>query len=140
MALRKTIWRLGCLAAVLAMSAMVCVGEDKPALKTTKDKIVIPGSTVEFSLVQLPAGKVTLKDKDGKEKEFEIKPIWMGNAEVTWDEFDVFWQKLDLPEKERSPQRLEKTNDMRIKIESPYMAPDRDWGHDGFPAGSMSCR
>ena len=38
-----------------------------PTVKVTTDKIVIPKSTVEFTLVQLPPGKITLKDKDGKD-------------------------------------------------------------------------
>jgi len=122
--------------AFILMMTAVCIGEDKPAIKTTKDKIEIPGSTVEFTLVQLPAGKITLKDKDGKEKEIEIKPIWIGKTEVTWDEFDIFWLKLDLTKEERH--KLRELNDIRAKASIPEEPPDRGWGHEGFPAGSMS--
>src|SRR5258706_10714879 len=79
--------------------AAVCRGDDP---KTATDKIAVPGTTVEFAMVQLPAGKITLKDKEGKDKEFDIKPIWIGKYEVTWDEYEVFYLALDLPEKERS--------------------------------------
>ncbi len=128
-------WRIGCVVAVIA-AAGVCNGAEKPVVKTTKDEIRTRESMVEFSLVQLPAGKITLKDKDGKEKEFEIKGIWMGKTEVTWDEFEVFWQQEDLTDKERA--EIRQSNDVRAKISKPYEPPDRGWGRVGFPAGSMS--
>jgi len=114
--------------------SVVCTGAEKPSLKTATDKIEVPGSTVEFTLVQLPAGKITLKDKDGKDKEIEIKPIWIGKTEVTWDEYDIFWQVLDLPEKERGQTKY---GPNASRPGPPYSPPDRGWGHDGFPAGSM---
>src|SRR5882672_4297380 len=91
------------LAASLTLTVAVCIAADKPDLKTTTDKITIPKSVVEFTLVQLPAGKITLKDADGKDKEYEIKPIWIGKTEVTWEEFDIWWEALDYPMEERPP-------------------------------------
>jgi hypothetical protein len=71
------------LAAGLALTSATCFAEEKP--QTITDKITVPESVVEFTLVKLPAGKITIKDKDGKDKEVEIKPVWIGKTEVTWD-------------------------------------------------------
>ncbi len=132
-----------------AWSVMICCllapthvsqeGEPEKPLPfdTTTEKIILRGSnvTASFKLLRLPAGKITLGATDANEKEYEIKPIWIGQYEVTWDEYDIFWQALDLTTDERSKARKEGTRPL-----TPYVAPDRDWGHDGFPAGSMHCR
>src|SRR4051794_25970884 len=65
--------------------------QDKP--QTTSEEI--PKTTVKFDLVKLPAGKVKVG-----EKEFDVKPVWIGKTEVTWDEYDIYWQRLDLTAKE----------------------------------------
>jgi formylglycine-generating enzyme required for sulfatase activity len=127
---------------LLLLASILVVGvtaDVKPALKTTTDTITVPGAIVEFALVKLPPGKISLKDKDGREKQFEIKPIWIGRNEVTWNEYDTFWMVLDLPERERARSRAHLiVGGSRPAV--PYAPPDRGWGHDGFPAGSMHCR
>lgn len=130
--MKATNWRMK-LACVVAMSvgAGVSAGEEK--LKSAED--TIPNTTVKFTLLQLPAGKISIKDKDGKDTEAAIKPIWIGKTEVTWDEFDNFWACLDLPMAERKAAVENKSRPSK-----PYKPPDRDWGHDGSPAGSMFCR
>jgi formylglycine-generating enzyme required for sulfatase activity len=121
---------------------LVCGAAERPAppppnVKATTDKVTIRGSTVEFTLVQLPAGKITLKDADGKDVEHAIKPIWIGQTEVTWPEYDNFWQILDVPDaKQASAMRTDKVA-IRSRPSTPYSPPDRGWGHDGSPAGSM---
>src|SRR5882757_2911043 len=118
--LRKLLSRLATGSILLAA---VCLGEEP---KTATDKIAVPNSTIEFTMVQLPAGKITMKDKDGKDKEVEIKPIWIGKYEVTWDEYEVFYLALDLPEKERSSVKSERLV-VRARPSVPYEPPDRNW-------------
>src|SRR5690348_3605418 len=126
-------------------ASVVCLAEDNPARKPKTQKVTIPKTTVQFTLVQIPAGKIVLKDKEGKEKEFEVKPIWVGQTEVTWDEYDVFWLGLDLPEKDREkirngPSDIEfKLPNGRMFQHKTYEPMDRGWGHEGFPAGSLPC-
>ena len=137
----KRIWtkRACTLLMAIGFSGVAAWGDvNKGALpETTTDKI--PDTVVEFKLVKLPAGKVTINDKDGKPGEVEIKPIWIGQTEVTWDEYDVFWQALDLPIKQRAASKTDKDM-IRSRPSVPYSPPDRGWGHDGSPAGSMFCR
>jgi formylglycine-generating enzyme required for sulfatase activity len=130
---------LAMLALVALAASRVPAAEDSPAVKTTTDKISVPNTVVEFKLVQVPAGKVTLKDKDGKEKEVALKAFSIGQTEVTWDEYEVFYLALDLPEKERGSAKSDKQV-IRSRPSVPYETPDRGWGHAGSPAGSMFCR
>jgi len=118
------------LAMMISGSALCASAADKP--ETTTETIKIPNSTVTFDLVKLPAGKVIYKDKDGKDKEAEIKPIWIGKLETRWDEFDVYWQKLD------APANQEKAGwDSENRPSKPYSPPDRGFGNAGWPAGSV---
>jgi formylglycine-generating enzyme required for sulfatase activity len=147
-------YRVGIWAGVLILASAVCHAGDKPPAKPTTEKVTIPKTTVEFTMVKIPAGKIVLKDKDGKEKEFEIKPIWMGKTEVTWDEYDVFCFGLDLSEAEQKrirsqssgvpgrdrpniPYSRSSPEDVLSRRDIPYVALDRGWGHEGFPTGSV---
>ncbi len=122
------------LAAAFFLFMPLSQADEKPSLPTTTDKVAIPDSTVEFTLVKLPPGKITLKDSDGKEKEYQIKSIWMGQTEVTWDTYDIFWQRNDLTDAQKRS-----GFDAANRPSKPYIPPDRDWGREGFPAGSLFC-
>ncbi len=63
----------------------------------------IPGSDVTFQMVPIPGGKVKVgspdsegnrMDCEGPQVELEIKPIWIGQHEVTWSEYKVY-MRLD---------------------------------------------
>ncbi|HSI35534.1 MAG TPA: SUMF1/EgtB/PvdO family nonheme iron enzyme [Tepidisphaeraceae bacterium] len=123
------------LTSILGVVAATVIGgaalaDEKPA--TTTESITIPNSTVTFDLVKIPAGKVTIKDKDGKDKEVEVKSVWIGKLETRWDEFDIFWQKLDL-----SADQQKAGFDAENRPSKPYAPPDRGFGHNGWPAGSL---
>ncbi len=127
--MRKLSRILSTMAVAVFGGALVC-GAEEP--KTATETIKIPNSTVSFDLVHLPAGKVVYKDKDGKDKEAEIKPVWIGKFETKWDEFDVYWQKLDLTADQQ------KTGyDTENRPSKPYAPPDRGFGHANYPAGSV---
>lgn len=87
---------------------------------------------VNLEMLQLPPGKITLKDKDGKEKEHEIKAIWLGKYEVRWDDYDGFWQRLDL-----SMEDIRKGVDAKSRPSKPYAPPDGGYGRDNYPAGRV---
>jgi formylglycine-generating enzyme required for sulfatase activity len=113
--------------------------EDKPPVPVVTDEIRIPGTVVTFDLVKLPAGKVTIKDAEGKDREVEVKSVWMGKTEVTWDEYRIFYEALDLPEAQRDGVKSDKKV-IRSRPSVPYNPPQRNWGDRGSPAGSMFCR
>jgi len=87
---------------------------------------------VSFEMLQLPAGKITLKDAQGKEALHEIKPIWMGKFEVRWDDYDPFWQRQDLDLEQRR-----NGIDAKSRPSKPYMPPDAGYGIEGYPAGGI---
>ncbi|MCX7643398.1 MAG: formylglycine-generating enzyme family protein, partial [Armatimonadetes bacterium] len=89
----------------------------------------IPNTTVKFELVYVPDGEFEFSDptKGGQKRKVKVKGFWIGRTEVTWDEYDVFLYKLDLTEDE------EENTDAYSRPSRPYGAPDRGWGHHGYP-------
>ena len=119
-------FHLATLTAIVASFAIPgAFGDEK--LKTTTDQL--PKTTVKMDLVQLPAGKVTLKDG----KEYEVKPVWIGTTEITWDVYDIYAQCLDL-----TAAQVKSGYDAENRPSRPYKPADRGWGHAGYPAGSVS--
>lgn len=62
-------------------------------------KTKIPGTDVEYEMIPVPGGKVTIgsppgeKDRqadEGPQFEVEVKPFWMGKYEVTWAEYKSY--------------------------------------------------
>ncbi len=119
----------------------------KPASQPMKPVVAVPnaagvtvqeekiaGTLVKFKMVKVPAGKVMLPNpKDaGALHEVAVKSFWIGQKEVAWDEFDVFMFKLDLSDEEGAK------IDGKTRPSLPYGAPDRGFGHEGFPAISLS--
>src|SRR6185295_18371418 len=66
---------------------------------------IIPGTDVKFEMVPIPGGKFTMGSPEseasrnadeGPAHEVEIKPMWVGKCEVTWDEYDLYCFSLDI--------------------------------------------
>jgi formylglycine-generating enzyme required for sulfatase activity len=87
----------------------------------------------KFEMAWIPPGKVTIKGGDGRDRTYDVKPIWMGVHEVQWAEYDVFWQKLDVPDNQRRG-----LIDAKSRPSAPYEPPDGGYGHDGYPAGRVN--
>ena len=77
----------------------------------------IPGTLVRFEMMPVPGDR----------------PFWIGKTEVTWDEYDVWAFRLDLTPQERSS-----GVDATARPSRPYGAPDRGFGHHGYPALAMT--
>lgn len=95
----------------------------------------IPGAAVKFEMLPIPAGFIRLADQklSGDEREVEIKPFWIGKTEVTWDEYDLYAFRLD----EAGEAKIGAL-DAVARPTKPYGAPDRGFGHKGYPALSMT--
>lgn len=95
----------------------------------------IPGTLVKFEMKSVPAGRLKMADPDkaGATREVEIKPFWMGKTEVTWDEFDIYVFRFDLTEEQKAA-----GVDAASRPSKPYGAPDRGFGHQGYPALAMT--
>ena len=84
--------------------------------------VKVPGSTVDVELVPVPG-------PDGK-------PLFhLGRTEITWDLYDVFVFGHDQEAGLSTPEA-----DAVTRPSKPYVATDRGFGHNGYPAISISYR
>ncbi|MGH7531354.1 MAG: formylglycine-generating enzyme family protein [Gemmatimonadales bacterium] len=81
----------------------------------------IPGTLVRFDMIPVPASTAG------------GRAFWIGKTEVTWDEYDVWAFRLDLPAADRTA-----GVDATGRPSRPYGAPDRGFGHRGYPAIGMT--
>jgi formylglycine-generating enzyme required for sulfatase activity len=88
----------------------------------------IPGTLVNFEMVPVPGGTVTI---DGKP--IKVEPFLIGRTEVTWDMYDVFELSLDTAKGATGS-----AADAIARPSRPYAAPDYGWGHAGYPAISIA--
>lgn len=67
----------------------------------------IPGSSVKFKMVAIPAGSFTIgspatekgRDQDeGPQKKVEVSTFWIGEHEVTFSEWDAFFKNMEVPQ------------------------------------------
>jgi formylglycine-generating enzyme required for sulfatase activity len=82
-------------------SAIMLYGQDKSFEQS------IPGAAVKFKMAAIPAGSFTIgspqtekgRDPDeGPQRKIEISAFWMGEKEVTFGEWDVFFKNMDVPQ------------------------------------------
>ena len=84
----------------------------------------IAGTLVGFDMVRIPAGP----GPSGQ----PVAEFYVGRTEVTWDLFDVYALRLDKEAADRGGA------DAVARPSEPYGAPDRGWGHAGYPAMSVT--
>ncbi len=65
----------------------------------------IPNSSVSFKMISVPGGKFTIGSKnpladndEAPQKEIELSPFWMGEHEVTFAEWDLYFKDGSLPQ------------------------------------------
>jgi formylglycine-generating enzyme required for sulfatase activity len=80
----------------------------------------IPNSVVSFEMMPVPAPA-------GK------SPLYMAKTEITWDVFDIWAFRLDLTQEQQAT-----GVDASARPSKPYGAPDRGFGHAGYPALAMT--
>lgn len=79
-------------------------------------------------MIPLPPGSILIQGKEVK-----IQNIAIGETELPWDVFDIYAFSLDLSLDERA-----QGVDAQARPTKPYGAPDRGFGHSGYPALSMT--
>jgi formylglycine-generating enzyme required for sulfatase activity len=88
------------LSALLLLSFHHLVAQD---FKTYDQKL--PGTTISFKMIAIPAGKFqigsknTMADADeAPQKEIELSAFWMEEHEVTFEEWDLYFKDNSLPQ------------------------------------------
>jgi formylglycine-generating enzyme len=65
----------------------------------------IPGTTVTFEMMPIPAGEFLLgspaeesdrHEDEGPQVRVQVAPFWMGKCEITWAEYQVFMEQYDI--------------------------------------------
>jgi len=96
-----------CAALILALSPNVAESQSIDKLpvidkKEHKDYVENLAEKVSFEMIAIPGGSFLMgspKDEAGRNEDegpqhpVTVRPFWMGKLEVTWDEFDLFWEK-----------------------------------------------
>jgi formylglycine-generating enzyme required for sulfatase activity len=127
-----------------AVSLLACtqllMGQEGTAF--TPYEQTIPGSTVKFSMVPVPAGSFTMgspaseasrKPDEGPQKEVKLDGFWMGAREVTYDEFLLFFYD----------ENTSRDSEVDAVTRPTPQYIDLSWGmgkQGGFPVNSMSQR
>jgi len=110
----------------------------------------IPGTRVNYVMVPIPAGEFVMgspesekarKPDEGPQHKVKIEPFWMGQHEVTWNEYELFMY----PDEERRTRGTVPTDAAGDKLadavthpSKPYVEMSFGMGKDGFPAISMT--
>ena len=91
----------------------------------------LPGTRLRWEMVPVSGGTVVVPSGRGVDT-VAVASFWIGRTEVPWELYDVFYLRLDLPREERA------TVDARARPSRPYGAPDRGFGHRGYPVISIA--
>jgi formylglycine-generating enzyme required for sulfatase activity len=87
----------------------------------------LPNMRLSWEMILVPGGSVVVGSDTVMVESFLI-----GRTEVPWDLYDVFYLRLDVARDMRD------SVDSRLRPSRPYGAPDRGFGHRGYPVISLT--
>ena len=111
----------------------------------------VPGSTASIRMVAIPGGEFMMgspenepfrNEDEGPQKKVKVSPFFMGEYEVTWDQFWAFYSET-MSEGRTPPSKIY-ANNTREDIDAvsgptpPFGAPDQGWGMGDRPAITMT--
>ena len=115
----------------------------------------IPETKIRFRMIPVPGGKYMMgsaakeegrQENEGPQVEVEIKPMWVGEMEVSWTEFDYFSFSYDVKFAKKAKEegkalprtKLDEAADAVTRPTPPYVDMTFNYGHDGYPAICMT--
>jgi formylglycine-generating enzyme required for sulfatase activity len=107
-------------------------------------KSMIPGTTVEYEMLAIPAGKFKRGGSEANEKpvrEITIDPFWMQKFEMSWDQYEVWQFDLDIARRKKGTYKdnnLDKLADIVSRPTGPYLDMSFGMGKMNRPAVSMT--
>ncbi len=107
------------------------VGAQTSALPSARLVDSLPGLRLRWELAPVPGGEVTVPGASGPAR-VTVEPFLIGVTEVPWELYDVFYLRLDVPRENRTGV------DATTRPSRPYGAPDRGFGHRGWPTISLT--
>ena len=112
----------GALGVAFAMAAIAAAPAGDPAPPAPAFTEKLPGTAVAVEMMAVPGC-------DG------VKPFFAARTEVPWELFDCFLYHLDQKSGESTAE-----SDAVTRPTKPYVSVDRGYGHQGWPAISMSSK
>jgi formylglycine-generating enzyme required for sulfatase activity len=91
----------------------------------------LPGLRLSWELVRVSGGEVRVATGEGQTT-VRVESFWIGRTEVPWELYDVYALRFDLPRADRAGA------DATSRPSRPYGAPDRGFGHRGYPTISVT--
>ena len=111
----------------------------------------IPKSAISFNMVAIPGGTFRMgspaaepfrKEDEGPVREVELKPFFMAEIEVSWDEYLAFYVQTAAEGRSTDTEGIRKKQAVETDAISgatpPYGQPDQGWGLGRRPAISFS--
>jgi formylglycine-generating enzyme required for sulfatase activity len=111
---------------------------------------VLEHTSLRFEMVPIPGGTFTMgspddedgrKDDEGPQHEVKIDPFWMGKFEVTWEQYDVWGERIDSLRREvlgSTPTDRDPLADAVTRPTEPYTDMSFKMGKGSRPAISMT--
>lgn len=111
----------------------------------------IPGTAASINMIAVPGGEFTMgspsdepfrKENEGPQRKVKVSPFFMGEVEVTWDQFWAFYSET--MSEGRTPPAVIYANNSREDIDAvsgptpPFGLPDQGWGMGSRPAITMT--
>lgn len=110
----------------------------------------IPGTVVNYTMVAIPGGEFVMGSPDSEadrgddespQHKVQVAPFWMGQFELTWNEYELFMYPDD-EKKLRAHYPTEETvnavSDAVTRPSKPYTEMSFGMGRDGYPAICMT--
>jgi formylglycine-generating enzyme required for sulfatase activity len=103
---------------------------------------IIPGSDAKIRMVAIPAGTFEMgspetepyrRPDEGPMRQVRLSRFWMGRAEVSWREFDVYYARRGTGGRQEFARA-----DAVTGPTPPYGSPDQGWGKGARPAITMT--
>lgn len=107
---------------------------------------VIPGSEAKFRMVAIPGGTFRMgspenepyrRADEGPVHQVKLSPFWMGRAEVSWREYEVYLAQRGSKSRARDSANSS-APDAVTGPTPPYGSPDQGWGRGSRPAITMT--
>ena len=106
----------------------------------------IPGTVISFNMIAIPAGEFLIgspadefgrKEDEGPQKKVKTSQFFMGEIEVTWDEYLAFYKDTYKDGRTTDQQKTVDGVDAITGPTPPYGSPDQGWGIGNMPAITM---
>lgn len=146
-------WMVPILPLMLLCIVSASTAEDKKLPKLPKIlphdhksyTVKLPKSKVSFDMVAIPGGAYLMgspksekgrNEDEGPQHPVAVGPLWVGKCEVTWDEFDVYWQAVKDLQKKPKPKKPDA--DAITGPTPPYADETFGHGREGHPVLCIS--